>query len=526
MIKLLVVDDESATRKGLMKHIRWDELGVDVVEEAKDGIDGLEAARRMQPDIVVSDIRMPGMNGIEFTTSVREQFPDCKIIYLSGYSDKEYLKAAIRLNAVSYVEKPIDIDELQTVIREAVRLCAENHKANHLNLALSESLPFIRQNIVNGLLRSPIDGGELQRNMQLAGVAFAPGDWYTISILVPAFDEEESNDVKLRCSNRIIDYLHQASDGFTHLAVMQDSARIVVLSAHRPERRHELSAVYPLLAAHLNEHRLPCAKLSWIVGPASPGLPGVRASYETAAGYLKQLFYCDSGTIVYAAGTPAAVYRIDDDIMNDFAKLMQELNKEAIAAFTDKLYGAIRAKTGTPVDDVKNVFYRMMRLLAEQGEKHGLRSSLSSPGQEEYDWAMISRIGDFKQLKDYFLRRAADLLDRIASMESNCRAVLDVQKYIRDHYSDKEITVNMLADHVHLTPTYLSSLFRKETGKTISEYITEVRIARSADLLRAPQSKLYEVADLAGYNDANYFSKAFKKITGLTPTQFRRKHKP
>ena len=174
MIKLLLVEDESATRKGLMKHIKWHELGVDVVEEAKDGIDGLEAARRMQPDIVISDIRMPGMNGIDFTAAVREEFPACKIIFLSGHSDKEYLKAAIRINAVSYVEKPINVDELREVIAKAVRLCRENLKVDRMQMALSESLPFIRQNIVNGLIRSPIDERELRRSLQLGGVSFAP----------------------------------------------------------------------------------------------------------------------------------------------------------------------------------------------------------------------------------------------------------------------------------------------------------------------------------------------------------------
>ncbi|MFC4808594.1 response regulator transcription factor [Paenibacillus sp. GCM10023250] len=526
MMKLLLVEDESDTRKGLMKHIRWQELGVGVVEEAKDGIEGLEAAIRLQPDIVVSDIRMPGMNGIDFTAAVRERLPACKIIFLSGHSDKEYLKAAIRINAVSYVEKPINIGELQEVIAKAVRQCRDDRNADRLNLTLTESLPFIRQKIVSGLIRGTIGDDELTRSLRLAGVSFAPGCAYTASIVVPAYDEGTPNEARLRGSNRIIDYLHQASNGFAHLAVMQDADRIVVLSAHRPDRQKELAAVYALLTAHLSDRDPPCPKLSWLAGIAAPGWPGIRASYETAAELLSHLFYYDFGTIVYAADKPFAAYSIARELLPSYAKLLQEPDKEAILSFADRLYQTIRTKTGTPVDDVKNLFYRMLRLLAEQGEKRGLHPSQPESGQEEYDWAMMSKIGTFKQLKDYFLRRAAALLDRMASLESNSRAVQDVKKYIQGNYGDKEITVNMLAEHVHLTPTYLSSLFRKETGKTISEYITEVRIARSADLLMEPQSKLYEVAERSGYNDANYFAKAFKKITGMTPTQFRRRHKP
>ncbi|REE69647.1 two-component system response regulator YesN [Paenibacillus taihuensis] len=525
MIKLLLVEDESVTRKGLMKHIKWHELGVDVVEEAKDGVDGLDAARRILPDIVISDIRMPGMNGIEFTSCIREQFPACQIIYLSGHSDKEYLKAAIRLNAVSYVEKPINIEELQEVIAKAVQLCLENHKFNHINLALSESIPFIRQNIVNGLIHNPIDCAELHRNLHLAGIAFDQCDSYTVSIIVPAYDDAVTNEDKQSCSNRIIEFLDQASNGFTHLAVTKESFHILILSAHKPAYKQDFAAMYHLLSAHVKEHQLRCSEISWVVGSTSSELSGIRSSYEMANGFLKHLFYYDFGNMFYANNKPAAVYALNEEILTSYARLLQELHKDSIIQFTEHLYHMIKTKTGTPVDEVKNLFYRMMRMLIQQGEKHGLQLSSSNHRQEEYDWAMMSKIGTLKQLKDYYLKKVSYIIDGIDNIHSNSRAVLDAKKYIRSHYRDKEISVNMLADHVHLTPTYLSSLFKKETGKTISEYITEVRIERSADLLMEPQAKLYEVADLSGYNDANYFAKTFKKITGMTPTEFRRKHK-
>ncbi|MBP3966562.1 response regulator transcription factor [Paenibacillus lignilyticus] len=525
MIKLLVVEDETVTRKGLMKHIKWNELGVDVVEEAKDGVEGLEVARRMHPDIVVSDIRMPGMNGIEFTASLREEFPACKIIYMSGYSDKEYLKAAIRIHAVSYVEKPIVIEELQEVIRKAVHLCMENNKVNHINMALSSSLPFIRQNIVNDLINNHTDCDELRRNLNLAGISFNQGDSYTVSIIVPSYDDDETGVLKQSCCNRIIEFLHHTSHGFTHLAVMKDSTHMIVISAHKPESKQEFAAVYHLLSEHLKEQGMACSRLSWVVGGTSAEVSRIRDSYETAAGFLKHLFYYDFGNIFYAANREVSVFPIHAEILKSYAELLQELHKDKIIQFTEQLYTVIRTKTGTPVDEVKNLFYQMMHMLIEQAAKRGLDLSISDHRKEEYDWAMMSRIDTLKHLKGYFLKKAADLLDRIENIESSSRAVLDVIKYIRSNYSDKEISVNMLADHVHLTPTYLSSLFRKETGKTISEFITEVRIEKSANLLMKPQAKLYEIADRSGYNDANYFTKAFKKITGMTPTQFRRKHK-
>jgi len=128
LLKLIIVDDESTTRRGLSEWISSGNFGIEVAGEAEDGIMGLELALEKKPDIILSDIRMPRMNGIEFTCAVREKLPDVKIIFLSGYSDKEYLKAAIKIQAVDYVEKPIDLEEIKKVIRNTVTICMKERK--------------------------------------------------------------------------------------------------------------------------------------------------------------------------------------------------------------------------------------------------------------------------------------------------------------------------------------------------------------------------------------------------------------
>lgn len=128
MLKLIIVDDESMTRQGLSEWISSGDFGIEVVGKAEDGILGLELALEKKPDIILSDIRMPRMNGIEFTSAVREKLPDVKIIFLSGYSDKEYLKAAIKIQAVDYVEKPVDMEELKKVIKNTVAICMKKRE--------------------------------------------------------------------------------------------------------------------------------------------------------------------------------------------------------------------------------------------------------------------------------------------------------------------------------------------------------------------------------------------------------------
>jgi len=125
MIKILIVDDEKITRDSLEQFIPWAQLGISNVETAKNGFVALSLVKESKPDIILCDIRMPKMNGIEFVTKVREFDADCKIIFLSAHADKEYLKSAINLKAVSYIEKPILMEELKEVLRTTVALCME-----------------------------------------------------------------------------------------------------------------------------------------------------------------------------------------------------------------------------------------------------------------------------------------------------------------------------------------------------------------------------------------------------------------
>ncbi len=120
MVRLMIVEDEENTRRGLRQFVPWGELGVSEICEAEDGLEALKVFAEENPDLILSDVRMPRMNGLEFARRIHECAPDCKIIFLSGFSDKEYLKAAIKLGAVDYIEKPLVMSELKAVVRRAV----------------------------------------------------------------------------------------------------------------------------------------------------------------------------------------------------------------------------------------------------------------------------------------------------------------------------------------------------------------------------------------------------------------------
>src|SRR5690606_30108105 len=149
-------EDEIRTREFLRNHIPWEELGIGEVDVARNGLQALEKAEDWRPNIIMCDVRMPKLNGIEFAQQYRKLDPECKLIFLSGFSDKEYLMSAINLKALTYIEKPIVVSEVRSVIETAVQLCREEKKKkdeeSQLYANIDRSLPFLRQEMVRKLI--------------------------------------------------------------------------------------------------------------------------------------------------------------------------------------------------------------------------------------------------------------------------------------------------------------------------------------------------------------------------------------
>lgn len=151
MITVLLVEDELETREGIKKYIPWKETGIDLLYEAANGLEALDLCESIHPNILLTDVRMPKMDGVQLATYVRERFADCTIIFLSGFTDKHYLKSAIRLGALNYIEKPVELEELKAVLSEAVQLHQRESRKKEEELLLqsmvTENLPLIMQKL-------------------------------------------------------------------------------------------------------------------------------------------------------------------------------------------------------------------------------------------------------------------------------------------------------------------------------------------------------------------------------------------
>lgn len=279
-MKLLLVDDEWFTREGIMEGIPWQSIGVELVEQADDGIHALEAAEKLKPDILLTDVRMPRMNGTELAYKIREKYPKCHIIFMSGYTDKEYMKAAIELSATAYVEKPIDLSELQASIEKTILLLNEERKLDDMKQQLQTSLPVLKHELALQLVSRSAPFEDLVNCARLIYSDLPlEADFVTV-ILKPSLPAgQEDGGVVLLFRT----LMHAAAgrlnrDGFQAITAVKDDEYIV---AHCCLNGKSLSLLVNS-CKRLNEAIAPVCDIEISLGITVNGIGNVRASYCSA----------------------------------------------------------------------------------------------------------------------------------------------------------------------------------------------------------------------------------------------------
>jgi len=417
MLKALVVDDEYLVRMGIRETIDWSAHGVEIVGEADNGEDGLALALQHEPDVIVTDVRMPFMNGLELIEKIKEHRLNAGIIVLSGYDEFQYAQAALRLGASSYLLKPVDTDELAASVRK-LGLEAQARLAERALLGqLKNELPAIAAQFWLDLLQ-----GRLQDEAEIAS----------------------------KRAMLDIGQTHGQTPDQPPDQPLQPHAAIVLENKARTAAPANEWLTEPIIADELKAHSLRAAAIirtgpaQWTLVLPAAQLWSVELSRIRAFGYDLLARAKQAGTdIAVGIGIPAGT--------------LAELKAS---------YEAANAAVQRAAASLGGVWYALDE--AEAGMRREIREALA---------------------------------------------------YIRQHYASN-ITVENVASEVFVSPTHLMHLFRKALDKTFYECLTEYRIEEAKRMLRDPKYRVYEVSGRVGFGDAKYFSQIFKKMTGMTPSEY------
>ncbi len=511
-MKLLIVDDEAFTRDGLMHSIDWKSLGVSQVLLADDGANGLALAKKTMPDIILTDVRMPRMSGIEMSQRIQQQNPDCQIIFMSGYSDKAYLKAAILLKAVRYVEKPIDENEIKEAVREAACSVAEKRrqyqtyelfqKEEASRLALRLTKPgFSHQNLL-----------DLCRSLSIHSST-------CFSTFILKFNKHLSDfmEADLSCLMKQLEALIK-KHGLQQIHTLKNEEFLILhlySAAHCSE--YALKRLCHEIKLLLNPYR----QFYIAVGKNVTGPEKVYLSYHSAAILAQNAFFHPYGSILlYHQEQEKQELPDIERFPEQFLSLMSEKDIPGAKSLALQLNEELSCNHAMLANQAKDIYYKLL-LNLDTAVYHLKLAAAPGIAETESPMELVAKCSNLEELSALLMEKLSALEQLIEEPSSENSTVFFIRDYIGKHFSNDRLSIKDISEHVHLSSSYICTLFKTETGQTLNQYITEYRIEKAKVLLADPRNKIGEISEKVGYSDGNYFSKSFKKAVGLSPSEYR-----
>ncbi|MDO4275691.1 MAG: response regulator [Eubacteriales bacterium] len=516
-MKLLIVDDEELTRTGVISSIDWQSLGIDEVLQADDGINGLEMARIHKPEVILCDVRMPRMDGITMLEKLENILPDTIPIFMSGYSDKEYLKAAIKLKAVNYIEKPLDPQEIREAVLEARELYNQklrSHRGETLHsmetasrLALQLTTPYgPNAEIISHLV------GELSLRPM-------PGTYYTAIIV--------KLDAAPELAEPSLDEIYQSFKEFLkyyRMDCIYVEKRVQYLVYYIFGASKPTAAMFKSMGNFLCEQYTAYGKYFAAAGETFAGIAKAYNSYTSAVILLQSSFFYPAGTFLtvsilddYTPGN--AQTSLPSSLENTFAEALSAKDEKQCALFLDTLFHYYDRNHTVLPNQAKDLYYKLFIVLEEARKQQQLSGA---PGQGSIVDA-LEKCFTYRELHQYLTEKTERFFSDAENTVPENPTIFLIKDYISKNYMNETLSVKDISSHVYLSTSYVCTFFKNETGRTLNQYLTEFRMEKAKQLLSDPRYKIADISSKVGYSDGNYFGKSFKKYAGLSPSEYREK---
>lgn len=527
-ISMCVFDDITSVIEGISYGIPWSDYGIEIIGTASDGEEGLRIVHELQPDIVLTDIRMPVIDGLELTRKVLEADSSCKVILLSGYTEFSYAQKAIRLGAFDFVSKPFSLDDIVGVVRKAVHdleLERSNHRRIYeMEARVRESMPLLRQEYFNLLLRYSSSEesarekwGFLDIKMRREGFIVMVVEIDHFSMTIETLPISEAELTRFALQNILEETIAEYAQG---LVFRESMNRLVIIYNSTPQIEPEA------LAEICCDH---CAKYSRYtvsigVSQEMDLISQIYIGYQQAVSALSYTFYT-GGNGVFGYGDfgqseqRVRIYTLDQE--NELLFALRSGNQ-------DSALGVLRQINKNcakiqPLPDPQYLIamydelaYMVLRVLEEKLPEDDMKELKTDI--EEHRKKERTSLSELQDSLEQLCIKGCVLQDKYRTTEAE-KVIYTAIQYIKSHLH-MELSVNECARQIHLSSSYFSNLFKKVTGQTFLHYVTNERMEHAKRMLMAGD-QVQEVASKLGYEDRRYFSDVFKKNTGMTPSEFK-----
>ena len=520
--KVFLVEDEIVTREGIRDNVAWESAGFEFCGEASDGEIALPLIEETRPDVLITDIKMPFMDGLQLSKIVREKMPWVKVIILSGHDEFEYAQTAVQLGVTEYLLKPISSAELlKSLKRVAERIDKERKEQLNLqdlqersqkNMDLLEE-KFLLRLVVGGISTS--DAIEQSKQFGLNIIA----QYYQVLLIkinlcnnqVP-FDYEEYQNIE----DAILKLVDDRSD---ILHIRKDIEEVVLLLISNQPDQIQRDANELAQKIKIGVELENVCNLTIGIGQPHHRLSDIHVSFLEALDMVK-----NAENISHRSSTN---YNLSTTKLSqlDQAAIETYLKSRSIQDFDD-FYASYLQSIGEQAlqsDLIKNyLLVDIVLTIIHFIETMGGKVDQVIPEINEID-LLVEEMTTMDQIYEVFKRLFISTLKFRNSQASDERLKLiqESRVYIDANFTNPDLRMNQVAEKFNISPGYFSSIFSQEIGKPFRDYLTDLRINRAKALLRTTNHKSSEIASEIGYNDPHYFSTIFKKNTGVSPQQFR-----
>lgn len=517
MYRVIIVDDEPIIRRGLRETIEWDSLGLEVAGEAANGVEALRLVRSVRPELLITDIRMPEMDGLQLIREVRKLDFDVKITILSGYSDYDYLKAAIKLGVDNYLLKPIDNDELISNLKNAV---SEIEKEAIVDLRNRQGSELLRANTLRRLVTGNISPEELREKADFLDISVT-AETYLCAVI--AVNPQISMPLREQACRDMADDVAEAFPGVRPIAFVDSEGNLVLLMAldSAPEDRVCIQAALNGIVDRAG--RTYRSQLMIGVGQPVNRLEDAPISYAGACESLEYGIFMQGSGVIWYDGVPEVpspgrtLDRFDFDRLEEFIRKGDQAGAQA--HLDEALAGVIRDAALSPKQAQNLLMHIAVRMTECFRDIYGSMNAYREP--TEFDFAGLFGLRHFSDMRQWLLALCARLFSDNAQVLGRSASLVGLAVgYIANHYKEG-VTLKQVAADCHINTSYLGQIFRKEMGCAFTDYVNALRIREAQRLLANPTLKVYEVAEQVGFTDYHYFLKIFKKVTGSTPRDMR-----
>ena len=521
MWKVMIVDDEKLICKLVQALVEWDKLGMQMAAQAENAIQALDMLQQYRPDILITDIRMPGMDGLELIKNAKKICPELEIIIISGYAHFEYARNALSLGVGNYLLKPIKQDELNETLRKIGERLDAKKSAQGMEMAerrVSESdVNRLRYALLKDLVEDAYNptAVQLQENYYFK----AEADCYQAIVVKAGYDPEQMSKaaqtvicektkelfyhcLSKNCNDCLFDYVKDSGYGILNF-IKEDTDKIRTLLL---EFLRQLEA---------NRSMLGPVRFSLAIGGVTVDAEQLTASIRKAELAIRERIVEGWGRLLEevppASGLPM------QDILDRYCKEMEHaievLDPAEASKCGEELKNAVMS-----VPDVRG--REIQETVLSAGRFFIVRVRATSPTIFEekcmHGGSAEELFHELSTLQEELMTEALE-----ARQGETSRPIRQAKQYVHKHYAEN-ITLEEVCDHVGFSVAYFSALFKKETGEGFAKYLMRVRMDEAKTLLRETGLSVTEICERVGYNDRKHFTQTFHKIAGVNPAEYRK----